>query len=178
VDAFAASAADTPRNHSSSAPADWRPTIRRLQTGQLSLDDTGELLRTALEGQQARRQWILVNWTHVVEYQEINRTLTTATWGPDPGMLTDLLTGPLTDALSRAIVNGEPWLRVALCAIADGDTITLDEGATAWLESRAAAHADIAGGVTSSLDERWSQLAAGSTESQISTLSIGDEIDL
>jgi conjugative relaxase-like TrwC/TraI family protein len=119
------------------APPDWRPTIRQLQVGQLGLDDTAELLQAALEGQQARRQWILVNWPHVVEYQEINRALTTATWGPDPRLLTDLLTEPLTDALTRAITAGEPWLRVALCAIATGDTIDLDDGAVAWLSALA-----------------------------------------
>jgi conjugative relaxase-like TrwC/TraI family protein len=118
-------------------PPDWRATIRQLQNGQLSLDDTAELLGAALEGQEARRQWILAKWPHVVEYQEINRTLTTATWGPDPRLLTDLLTEPLTDALSRAITNNEPWLRVALCVIADGDTTELDEGAVAWLSELA-----------------------------------------
>jgi hypothetical protein len=118
-------------------PLDWRPTIRLLQDGQLSLDDTAELLGAALEGQQARREWILTNWPHVVEYQEINRTLTTATWGPDPRLLTDLLTEPLTDALSRAITNGEPWLRVALCSIADGDITELDDSAVAWLSALA-----------------------------------------
>jgi hypothetical protein len=119
------------------APADWGPTIRQLQTGQLSLDDTAELLGAALEGQRARRQWILANWPHVVEYQEINRTLTTATWGPDPRLLTELLTEPLTDALTTAIVNGDPWLRVELCAIAEGDTIELDDGSVAWLSALA-----------------------------------------
>ena len=83
-------------------------------TGQLTLDDTADLLRAALDGQASPAHWILANWPHVVEYQEINRTLTTGTWGPDPQLLTDLLTRPLTDTLAAAIERDEPWLRVAL----------------------------------------------------------------
>ena len=96
------------------APADWRTTISQLRSGQLSLDDTADLLQAALDGQAARRDWIIANWPHVVEYQEINRTLTTATWGPDPGLLTDLLTRAVSDPLAdvdrarRAVAAGRP----------------------------------------------------------------------
>jgi conjugative relaxase-like TrwC/TraI family protein len=117
-----------------SAPADWRPTIAQLRTGQLTLDDTAELVQAALNGQQVRRDWILAHWPHVVEYQEIERTLTAGAWGPDPHLLTDLLTGSLTDTLAGAIDRGEPWLRAALCAVADGDTTSLDSDAVSWLE--------------------------------------------
>jgi conjugative relaxase-like TrwC/TraI family protein len=121
-----------------SAPADWRDTIARLRTGQLTLDDTADLVQAAIDGQHARRAWILANWPHVVEHQEINRTLTTVTWGPDPELLTNLLTGPLTDTLARAIATGEPWLRAALSEIADGETTRLDRDAIQWLEGVAA----------------------------------------
>ena len=104
------------------APADWRTTIAQLRSGQLSLDDTADLLQAALDGQQARRDWIIRNWPHVVEYQEINRTLTTATWGPDPGLLTDLVASAVSDALADAIEHLDPWLRAALALVADGDT--------------------------------------------------------
>ncbi len=57
------------------APADWRPVIRALQDGQLSMEDTAALLQEALTGQDARQAWIIRNWPHVVEYHEINRTL-------------------------------------------------------------------------------------------------------
>lgn len=58
------------------APADWRHVIADLAAGQLTLDDTAELLRDALNGQAERRAWILEHWPHVVELQEIDRTMT------------------------------------------------------------------------------------------------------
>jgi hypothetical protein len=124
------------------APADWRPTIGRLQAGQLILDDTAALVQAALDGQQARRDWILTNWPYVVEHQEINRTLTTGTWGPDPRLLTELLTRPLTDTLATAIDAGEPWLRIALCVVADGKTTSLDDETIEWFDELAAARAE------------------------------------
>ncbi|MBU3688394.1 MAG: hypothetical protein B7C54_11700 [Acidimicrobiales bacterium mtb01] len=57
------------------APADWRHVIADLAAGQLTLDDTAELLRDALNGQAERRAWILEHWPHVVELQEIDREL-------------------------------------------------------------------------------------------------------
>ena len=57
------------------APPDWRHVISELTAGQPSLDNTTELLRDALNGQADRRAWILEHWPHVVEYQEIDRTL-------------------------------------------------------------------------------------------------------
>lgn len=41
------------------APADWRHVLAELRAGQLSLDDTNELLGEALDGQADRRAWIL-----------------------------------------------------------------------------------------------------------------------
>jgi hypothetical protein len=121
-------------------PHDWRTTIGQLRTGQLTLDEAADLVQAALDGQNARRDWILANWPHVVEHLEINRTLTTATWGPDPRLLTDLLTGPLTDTLAAAIAAGEPWLRAALCVVADGHATTLDTRAISSLEALATSH--------------------------------------
>lgn len=57
------------------APPDWRHVIADLAAGQLTLDDTAELLRDALNGQAERRAWILEHWPHVVELQEIDREL-------------------------------------------------------------------------------------------------------
>jgi hypothetical protein len=125
-----------------SAPPDWRHTIGQLQTGLLTLDDTADLVQTALNGQQARPDWILAHWPHVVEYQEIDRTLTTNAWGPDRQLLTDLLTGPLTHILARAIATGEPWLRSALSVVADRDTTSLDITAIEWLEAVATVRAE------------------------------------
>jgi hypothetical protein len=163
------------------APTDWRNTIAQLQTGQLTLDDTADLVRAALDGQQARRDWILTNWPHVVEHQEINRTLTTGTWGPDPHLLTDLLTQPLTDTLATVIQAGEPWLRAALCAVADGHTALLDADSIEWLERVAderAVHR-----ISPEAPLEWSlSSASGGWDSVIdgaaAIMSIGDSIDL
>lgn len=53
------------------APADTRQVVAQLQHGQLSLDDTAELLQTALAQQDARHNWIIEHWPHIVEYQEL-----------------------------------------------------------------------------------------------------------
>jgi hypothetical protein len=137
------------------APPDWRVTINRLQHGQLTLDDTTELLQAARTGQQERRDWILRNWPHVVEYLEINRTLTTGTWGPDPALLTDLRTRPLGTALADAIDRQEPWLRVALNRLADGDTAQLDGSAVEQLERLASYRADYGLAPSASCDLHW-----------------------
>jgi conjugative relaxase-like TrwC/TraI family protein len=55
------------------APPDCRHLIAQLHNGQLALDDVDDLLRTALDQQHARRQWILEHWPHVVEYTELTR---------------------------------------------------------------------------------------------------------
>jgi hypothetical protein len=57
------------------APADCRHLIAELQAGQLTLDDTAEHLRELLNDQQARRDWIVEHWPHVIEYHEVNRAL-------------------------------------------------------------------------------------------------------
>jgi hypothetical protein len=49
------------------APADCRHIISELRAGQLSLDDTVELLDTALAQQNPRRAWIIKHWPHIVE---------------------------------------------------------------------------------------------------------------
>ncbi len=159
------------------APADWRTTIGQLRSGQLSLNDTADLLQAALDGQAARRDWIIANWPHVVEYQEINRTLTTATWGPDPGLLTDLLTRAVSDPLATSIEHGEPWLRAALTGIADGDTTHLDDQAVSYLEDLAAFRADHGIAPSAPLDQSWwsPDLPAAAT---VERVSVGDGLEL
>ncbi len=159
------------------APADWRTTISQLRSGQLSLDDTADLLQAALDGQAARRDWIIANWPHVVEYQEINRTLTTATWGPDPGLLTDLLTRAVSDPLATSIEHGEPWLRAALTRIANGDTTHLDDQAVSYLEDLAAFRADHGIAPSAPLDQSWwsPDLPAAAT---VEHVSVGDGVEL
>src|SRR5690606_31864780 len=66
------------------APPDQRDLIARLRDGnQLTLADTTEALNAALEAQGSRRDWILANWPHVVEYAEITRAIETRTYGPE-----------------------------------------------------------------------------------------------
>lgn len=55
------------------APADCRQIIDQLESGQLSLGDVDELLQSALDQQDARREWILEHWPHVVEIFEVDR---------------------------------------------------------------------------------------------------------
>jgi len=57
------------------APADCRHLIAELQAGQLTLDDTAEHLRELLNDQQARRDWIVEHWPHIIEYHEVNLAL-------------------------------------------------------------------------------------------------------
>lgn len=117
-----------------SAPADCRDVIHQLQAGQLGFDDTTDLLQAAHDQQDARRAWIIEHWPHVVEYQEIQRTLDAGTCGPDPALLTQLLELELTDTLETAIRAGDAWLRPALTAIADATTTILSNDQIAWLE--------------------------------------------
>ena len=112
-------------------PDDCRHLIARLQVGGLDLDDTAEILAAASTEQSERQQWIIRNWPHIVEYQEINRTLATGSWGPDPGLL-DVLAGTSLEAPTQADAQ---WLRAALCAIASADQTSLDQSQIMWLEA-------------------------------------------
>lgn len=59
-----------------SAPPDYRKLISQLRDGgQLSFDDTTELLADALAAQDVRTRWLLAHWPHVVEYAETSRAL-------------------------------------------------------------------------------------------------------
>ncbi|MCU1394483.1 MAG: conjugative relaxase, partial [Ilumatobacteraceae bacterium] len=124
------------------APADYRQLINELQTGQLSLDDTTDLLTEALAHQSARQNWIIEHWPHIVEYQEANRTLATGTWGPDPQMLRTLPADGAGASLAAAIDRDEPWLRAALCAIADRNDTGIEPDAIDWLNDVAVFRAD------------------------------------
>ncbi len=106
------------------APKDARGLVDRLSRGQLDLHETGELLAQAAAQVDQRQRWIVDNWPHVVEFQEINRTLATGTWGPDPELLT-AITGPADDPLIDAITHHDPWLRQALKELVDRDATWL-----------------------------------------------------
>jgi conjugative relaxase-like TrwC/TraI family protein len=106
------------------APKDARGLVDRLSRGQLDLHETGELLAQAAAQVDQRLRWIVDNWPHVVEFQEINRTLATGTWGPDPQLLA-AITGPADDPLIDAITHHDPWLRQALSELVDRDATWL-----------------------------------------------------
>jgi len=58
------------------APPDQRHLITQLRSGdQLPFDNTADVLRQALQGDAARRDWILTNWPHIVERAELDRTM-------------------------------------------------------------------------------------------------------
>lgn len=93
------------------APADHRKLIDRLRRGgTLDPDETSRLLEDALATQGDRRRWILEHWPHVVEYAQINHTLSTGPVGPDPEPLLDQLAGASRPALATAAAGREPWL--------------------------------------------------------------------
>lgn len=112
-------------------PDDCRNLIDRLQHGGLDLNDTAEILAAASSQQSERQQWIIRNWPHIVEYQEINRTLATGNWGPDPTLLEDLR----GTSLEPAALAGTAWLRAAVCAIATPDQTSLTPPQIEWLEA-------------------------------------------
>ena len=106
------------------APKDARGLVDRLSRSQLDLAETGELLAQAAAQVDQRQRWIIDNWPHVVEFQEINRTLATGSWGPDTGLLA-AITGPADDPLIDAITHHDPWLRQALSELVDRDATWL-----------------------------------------------------
>jgi conjugative relaxase-like TrwC/TraI family protein len=106
------------------APKDARGLVDRLSRGQLDLHETGELLARASAQVDQRQRWIIDNWPHVVEFQEINRTLATGTWGAEPALLASI-TGPAGDPLIDAITHHDPWLRQALGELVDRDATWL-----------------------------------------------------
>ena len=117
------------------APADCAEIIDQLRNGQLTLDVTTEILQSALTQQTERRAWIVGHWPHVIEFQEIHRTLDNGTWGPDPELLDLAPNIAASPALTDAIANNETWLRPALCAIANRHDTQLDDDALGWLEA-------------------------------------------
>ena len=56
----------------SSAPADHRGLIERLTTGSAGMPEVHEHLATAVNAQHERRDWIVANWPHVVELEQLN----------------------------------------------------------------------------------------------------------
>ncbi len=54
------------------APADHRELIERLTTGHAGTAEVHDHLIAAVNAQQERRDWIVANWPHVVELEQLN----------------------------------------------------------------------------------------------------------
>ena len=62
----------------------------------------GNLHTAATDQQDTRRMWIVGHWPHVVEYQEVNRAMTTDEMVETPLVANHEITG-ITDSLASAI---------------------------------------------------------------------------
>ena len=54
------------------APADHRELIERLTTGDAATAEVHEHLAAAVNAQQERQDWIVANWPHIVEFEQLN----------------------------------------------------------------------------------------------------------
>jgi hypothetical protein len=59
------------------APADHRELIARLTTSNAGTTEVHDHLIAAVGAQQERRDWIVANWPHVVELEQINKLIAT-----------------------------------------------------------------------------------------------------
>ncbi|HQZ36303.1 MAG TPA: hypothetical protein PK020_17880, partial [Ilumatobacteraceae bacterium] len=118
------------------APADQQPLIERLRRGDPQLlDDTAEVLKTAIDNQHARRHWILENWPNIVEYAEVTNFLTNQLWGPDTTTIVGNLDPTPGSALDVAVAAGEHWLRLAIGSLAPQWATELEPEAVAQLNA-------------------------------------------
>jgi hypothetical protein len=119
-----------------SAPPDQRDLLGRLRNGdQLTLLDTTEAMNAALDRQGARRDWILANWPHVVEYAEVTRALDGRFYGPEPAGLHDSLQRSSSCApLLAALEQNAPWVDRALGRLVGRTATTVSPDARDVLE--------------------------------------------
>ena len=120
-----------------SAPPDQRDLLDRLRSGdQMTLLDTTEALNAALDTQGARRDWILANWPHVVEYAEITRAIDSRTYGPDlAGLHASIERSSESEPLLDAVANAEPWVDRALAKLVGRTATTVSSDARVMLEA-------------------------------------------
>ena len=108
------------------APDDQRALIHRLQTGgRLDLDDHPTQLADAVATQHARREWILDNWPHLVEYDEIRSILTNRAWGPDTTTLLANLEPHATGPLAHDLQHDQPWITIAAAHLTPQNATTV-----------------------------------------------------
>jgi len=118
------------------APPDQRDLLARLRSGdQLTLLDTTEAMNAALDQQGARRDWILANWPHVVEYAEVTRAIDGRFYGPEPAGLHDSLQRSSSYApLLAAVEQNAPWVDRALGRLVGRTATTVSPDAREALE--------------------------------------------
>ncbi len=117
------------------APPDQQRTIAALVGGQLSLDDTQQLLAAATQTQRDRQTWIIEHWPHIVEAVEVTRSLESGTHGPDIATLADAVIQTTSNpALSDAAELRDTWLAAALNAVVHRNDTWIDNATLTWLE--------------------------------------------
>ncbi len=118
------------------APPDQRQAINQLRAGQLSLDDTKQLLDTATTGQTERQQWIIANWPHIIEANLVDTALIKGTYGPDIDTLfADIRQTTTSPTLFAAAGDQDPWLAAALNQTSAPQDLGVSDRALDWLEN-------------------------------------------
>jgi conjugative relaxase-like TrwC/TraI family protein len=88
----------------STAPADQRELVGRLTTADAGAAEVHEHLAAAVNAQQERRDWIVANWPHVVELEQVNALINAqpalAHW--------PIATPPAVQAVLDAMVSSAP----------------------------------------------------------------------
>lgn len=86
------------------APADHRELIERLTAGNVGSAEVHEHLVAATTAQQERRDWIVANWPHVVELEQVNALIN----GQPALAHWPIATPPAVQAVLDAMVSSAP----------------------------------------------------------------------
>jgi hypothetical protein len=73
------------------APADRRQLINRIVNSQLNSDQLHDYLTAATAGQNERRDWIIANWPHIVELEQVTKLLAAHEHTAQPAAVRDML---------------------------------------------------------------------------------------
>jgi len=117
------------------APDDQRHALSALRAdGRLPLEDTAAMVNAALDAQDARRDWILAHWPHVVEYAEIHRTLAQRAAGPNTTAQVEVLATSPHEHLAEAALASEHWLHAVLSVTTDAHSHQVEPNVAVLLE--------------------------------------------
>lgn len=115
-------------------PTDYTTLIAQLRDGgQLSFDDTTQLLTDALAAQDNRSRWILAHWPHIVEYAETTRTLDHGLAGIDTLPMLDTLGHSSDPTIAAPAATHERWLDTLAANLATADPRVPDPGSIALI---------------------------------------------